>query len=90
MKQVVWKATTPAGTSVTLRVRSGDTDTNFGPWTGYFTKSPADVSKLSATPVKPNPSYYLQVEFTLTNKNKVSTPILHDFGVAYSCYNDPG
>ena len=89
-KQVNWNATTPAGTAVTVRVRSGDTDANFGPWTGYFTKSPADVSKLSATPTKPNPSYYLQVEFTLTNVNKVSSPILHDFGVAYSCYNDPG
>jgi hypothetical protein len=87
---VKWNATTPTGTAVFLRVRSGDSDTTFGSWSSEFNTSPAMFGPKAATPIKPNPSYFLQVEFTLKNTTKQSTPILHDYGVSYFCGNPPG
>jgi hypothetical protein len=89
-KKVTWSATTPAGTAVSLRVRSGDSETTFGSWSKVFAASPADIGPSSSAPIKPNPSKMLQVEFTLTSKNKQATPILHDYGVEYLCITNPG
>jgi hypothetical protein len=80
-----WKATTPAGTSVTLRVRSGDSDTTFGSWSTEFTSPPAEFGPKKAAAISPNPSVYLQVEFTLKNTTKNTTPILHDYGILFYC-----
>jgi len=88
-KQIGWNATTPAGTSITVRARSGDIQTNFGSWTRGFTSSPAVIGPGSSDPVKPNPSNYLQVEITLQSRKSGTTPVLHDLGVAYTCVNTP-
>jgi hypothetical protein len=40
--------------------------------------------------VKPNPSALLQVEFTLTSKDKTTSPTLHDYAVGYTCVNIAG
>jgi hypothetical protein len=82
---VVWNATTPTGTAVTLRVRSGDSDTTWGSWTNEFVSSPADISPKSANAVKPNPAKFLQVEFNLKNTTKDAAPILNSYGVGWSC-----
>ena len=63
--QVIWHATTPPGTGVTLRVRSGDSETTFGSWTNPFTKSPADIAPGSVNAVSPNPSYLMQAELSV-------------------------
>jgi len=88
--QVSWKTTTPPGTEVRLRVRSGNTATSMGSWVGPFKTSPAPLGKTAASPLSPNPAVYLQVEFTLiTNKPKLS-PILHEFSFAFDCTGTPG
>jgi hypothetical protein len=84
-KKVTWNATTPPGTSVQLRVRSGDSETTFGDWTQPIGTSPADISV-----VQPNPSTMLQVEFTLKSADKTHTPILHDYGITYTCISITG
>ena len=78
------------GTAVSLRVRTGDTETTFGSWSKVYTASPADIGPTSAAPIKPNPANMLQVEFTLTSKNKLATPILHDVAINHTCTNTPG
>jgi hypothetical protein len=85
-----WKATTPAGTSIGLRVRSGDSETAMGQWSKEFATSPAEFGPKSANPLSPNPAMYLQVEFTLKNQTKDTTPILHDYSVGFVCGNTPG
>jgi streptogramin lyase len=88
-KQVSWRATTPAGTSVTLRARSGSSDATMGSWLGPHTSSPALLDKGAIIPLSPNPARFLEVEFTLkTDLNSVS-PILHDFDVAFDCTPTP-
>ncbi|MBW2459488.1 MAG: putative metal-binding motif-containing protein, partial [Deltaproteobacteria bacterium] len=63
-KAVTWKATTPAGTAVAVRVRTGDSEISLGPWSQPFMSSPADLSKHT-----PNPAKIIRLEFTLTSKN---------------------
>jgi hypothetical protein len=82
---VHWNATTPAETEVLLRVRTGDSDATFGGWTQPFSASPALIGNASATPVAPNPSRRLQVEFTLKTQDKNVAPTLHDYTVGFSC-----
>jgi hypothetical protein len=89
-KQVSWTATTPGSTSVELRVRSGNTETSLGAWFGPYSSSPALLEKNTTSPLVPNPSVLLQVEFTLKTTNKNVKPTLHDFDVAYSCAGSPG
>ena len=85
--KVIWHATTPPGTDVVLRVRTGDTETTFGSWAGPFNKSPADIAPGAPQAPSPNPSYMMQVEFTLTSADKTTSPTLHDYAVAYTCVN---
>ncbi len=87
---VTWNATTPPGTSVIVRVRSGDSDTTMGQWSKEFASSPAQFGPSSAQPQSPNPATYLQVEFTLKNTTKDTTPILHDYKVSFVCADVPG
>ena len=84
-KRVTWNATTPPGTAVTLRVRTGDTLTTLGTWSGEFSKSPAEIGPGNATAISPNPAEMLQVEFTLSSADKSYSPTLHDYAVAYTC-----
>jgi hypothetical protein len=82
---VNWNATTPPQTEVILRVRSGDSAASFGPWSPEFKASPAQIGKTSSTPIAPNPSTYIEVEFTLRTQDKNVTPILHDYTVGFTC-----
>jgi hypothetical protein len=88
-KRVSWTATTPTGTSVQVRVRSGDSDTTLGQWFGPYQQSPAMLKTGTAAPLDPNPAWIIQVEFTLKTTVKSATPILHDFDVAYDCADIP-
>jgi hypothetical protein len=89
-KQVTWNATTPAGTTISVRVRSGNDEASFGDWIGPVQQSPLLLEKGAQAPLSPNPALILQVEFTLQTSAKAVTPILHDFDVAYSCTDIPG
>jgi len=84
-KRVTWKATTPPGTSVTLRVRTGDTLTTLGSWSNEFSATPAEIGPGNVNAVSPNPAAMLQVEFTLASKDKTYSPTLHEYAVAYTC-----
>jgi len=90
-KSVSWKAdSSPPTTEVLLRVRTGDSLTTMGSWSSTFSTSPADFGPKSSTPITPNPSIYLQVEFTLLSKKKDTSPKLKEYGVSYLCANNPG
>ena len=84
-KNVTWKATTPPGTVVTLRVRSGDSVASMGSWSQAFTVSPADIGPGAAGAITPNPAYLLEVEFALSSADKNISPTLHDYGIGYLC-----
>jgi hypothetical protein len=86
-KQVDWTATTPTSTSISVRVRSGDTETSFGSWSQVFTSSPAAIGPKASGAITPNPSYLLEVEFTLSTSDKSHVPILNDYTVTYTCAN---
>ena len=88
-KVVSWNATTPTNTSVEVRLRSGDDESNMGPWQGPYQTSPVLLDPKSSTPLSPNPAIILQIEFTLKNSSKNDTPILHDFNVSYDCTQAP-
>jgi hypothetical protein len=88
-EQVNWVATTPNGTSLAVRVRSGDTEATLGSWFGPYFKSPARLDSQAATPLAPNPAAILQVEFILKTTVKDASPILHDFSVGFSCMQSP-
>ncbi len=60
-KDVSWNATTPPNTEVILRVRTGDSDATFGPWSQQFNASPAIFVTGAAANVAPNPSVFIQV-----------------------------
>jgi len=83
-KQVLWKATTPTGTSIAVRARSGDSEITFGTWTTAAMQSPAQLEK-GNPPLAPNPTFILEVEFTLKTTVDNLTPILHDFDVTFDC-----
>jgi hypothetical protein len=78
--QLRFKSTVPAGTSLTAQVRKGDAAGVFGSWSTELGTSPADISALA-----PKQAARLQVKFILTSQDKSKTPILHDFGITYSC-----
>jgi len=83
--RVEWDATTPQGTSVALRVRTGDEITSFGDWFGVWDVSPAILEDPPQGPVWPDPARYIQVEFELSSQDQEDTPILHGFSVVRDC-----
>ena len=86
-KTIVWDGTTPPNTSLTARVRTGDTPfpTNlWGGWSNPALASPADISA-----VMPNPAQYLQVEFDFATTDRAATPKLKSFTVYYECGGPP-
>ena len=87
-KRVVWDAVTPPNTSLTARVRLGDTPfpTNmWGLWSNAALASPADI-----TGAMPNPAQYLQVEFDFGTTDRAATPKLKSFTAYYECGGPPG
>lgn len=85
---VLYNATLPGKTAITLRVRSGDTESTLGQWIGPYETSPAELQAGAAMPLAPNPAEILQVEFTLSSGDALTSPTLHDFQVQYSCAKD--
>ena len=84
-EKVIWDADVPANT--TLTVRSGKTavpDASWGPWTGGYTTSPADV-KVAPGPMMPNPAPYMEVEFDFATTDRAATPRLKSMSIAYEC-----
>jgi hypothetical protein len=88
-KSISWKATTPPGTQVLLRLRSGDSDASFGAWSPERGASPVALGAGSPTALAPNPASYLQVEFTLKNETKGSSPVLHEYRLDFACLKAP-
>jgi len=88
-KRLTWKATTPAGTSVSARVRTGDTSIGMGSWAGPYQTSPVLLKTNTTSLVTPNPSVYIQVEFTLTTKDVSISPVVHSYDLAYTCADKP-
>ncbi len=84
-KQLSWKATTPTGTAVTARVRSGDTETAMGLWSSPFQTTPVALKSGTTSKVTPNPSIYLQVELNLTTTNQSISPTVHSYALSYTC-----
>ncbi|HEV8320479.1 MAG TPA: putative metal-binding motif-containing protein [Myxococcota bacterium] len=84
---VTWSSTEPPGTTVTLRVQTGDDPLTIDgqPSAGPYATSPADLLAAPPTPPSPNPADFIQVIFTLTTSIDGVTPVLHDFQVGYAC-----
>jgi len=72
-----WSATTPAGTSVALEVRRGNTPTPDGTWTAYASVATSGASVAGV-------SRYLQYRATLTSSDPAATPSLNDVTVTCS------
>ncbi len=72
-----WTAETPAGTSVTLSVRSGNTATPDGTWTTF---SPiTNGASIGVTGAR-----YLQYQAVLTTSNTDRTPALKEICISYT------
>ncbi len=83
-KRLTYTAITPPKTSVSVRLRSGD-GTTTGKWTKSYSASPVDLK----TQLTPNPSPWLEIDFTLQTDDKQQTPVLKDVKVEYLCVNRP-
>jgi hypothetical protein len=79
-----WNATTPAGTAIEVRVRTGDKTGSTGAWFGPYSASPVSLATIAS-----NPALFMQIEFTLKTQTNGLTPILHDFTAKYSCVPAP-
>jgi hypothetical protein len=75
-----WTAQTPAGTSLSLHVRTGDTPVPDGGWSA-FAPVPSSGSEVGAT------SRYIQYRADLATGDSRVTPVLED--VALSCTSQP-
>ncbi|MCC6746610.1 MAG: putative metal-binding motif-containing protein [Deltaproteobacteria bacterium] len=89
-QSVTWNATAPAGTSVSVRVRTGDSEASMGPWSAPFTSSPAFFGPGSPRAISPNPSAVMHVEVNLASQIKDVTPIVHDYTVGFVCVAKTG
>jgi hypothetical protein len=72
-----WDAALPAGTSLTIQVRTGNTPTPDGTWTAFTTLSASGAS-IGAS------ARYLQYEAQLATTAPGQTPALQDLTVSYS------
>ena len=88
-KELSWSATTPTGTAVTARVRSGDTETAMGLWSSPFQTTPVALMSGTTSKVTPNPSVYLQVELNLTTTDQALSPTVHSYSLSYTCGGVP-
>ncbi len=72
-----WSASTPAGTSLTLSVRTGDTATPDESWSAFnpIASSGGEI---------PGPSRYIQYRAQLSTSDQASTPTLSDVSITYS------
>ena len=84
--KVVWDASVPQGTSLSVKARSADTSMGLdsATYTAPYSMSPGDL-QAAPGPVMPNPSGWLQVEFDLSTTANNVTPALKSFNVVYEC-----
>ena len=73
-----WEATYPAGTAVTVAVRSGNTATPDGTWTVWSSEISGDQGTAIVTDGR-----YWQYRLTLTTSNVFVTPSLHEIIITY-------
>lgn len=87
-ERVEWDAFTPAGTSITLSVRTADDIGTLenAPWIAAWESSPAVLSSPPG-PLDPNPTNYIEVLFELTTQNDDS-PKLKSFEIVAFCEQD--
>ena len=87
-ERVEWDAFTPAGTSITLSVRTADDIGTLenAPWIAAWESSPAVLSSPPG-PLDPNPTNYIEVLFELTTQNDDS-PKLKSFEIIAFCEQD--
>lgn len=81
-KTLTWNANEPPNTNVRVRVRTASSQ--FGLATGtaspWFETSPANIE----APVVPK-SAWLRVEFELTSTDRMTTPVLQSYDLAFHC-----
>lgn len=86
--EVDFDATAPAGTEVQIWVRAGDDLATLGsqPQYGPWTVPPANLQ----VPPGPVPdSRYLQVTLRLISEDRETSPIVHSYGVTWTCPSIP-
>ncbi|MCS6798042.1 MAG: hypothetical protein NZ898_05885 [Myxococcota bacterium] len=83
-ESLTWRATTPPGTSVEMRVRSANSMAALAaqPWRGPWTTSPAN---LQAAPGPVPDGRFLEVEVRLATTDRRTTPRVYDVGVTGGC-----
>lgn len=77
---VSWNADIPSGTSLDIHVRSGNTATPDGTWSG-FTQVPVSGTNLGIE------SRYIQYQAVLATTNSIFSPVLKD--IAFNCNGEP-
>jgi hypothetical protein len=96
---VNFQADTPLNTTVTVKLRSGNTpvpDNTWGPWTADQKSSPIDLRQLLVPnydmnkPAGTMADGYLQIEVDLTTTDRNKTPKLRHVDVAFECGVIPG
>ncbi len=70
-----WTAGLPAGTAITLAVRTGNTPVPDGTWTGF--------TSISNGGVIPGSSRYIQYQAVLSTSDPTASPILQDVTLGY-------
>jgi Domain of unknown function (DUF4082)/IPT/TIG domain/Glycosyl hydrolases family 16 len=73
-----WTSTVPAGTSLAISVRQGNTPTPDGTWTAFSAPLAGSGAAIDGA------SRYLQYRATLATTTPAQTPTLHDLTITYS------
>ena len=78
-----WKADTPAGTNVTVAVRSGNTSEPDETWSNWSAEQTQPQQAVIAAPT----ARFLQYRVTLTTEDPAQTPALHSLVLRYMTTN---
>jgi hypothetical protein len=83
---VRFDADTPAGTRLTIKVRTADDPGALAQasWSAPYAASPADLSA-PAPGIMPNPATWIEVELDLTAMDRSSTPRLKGVEILFEC-----
>jgi hypothetical protein len=78
-----WKADAPAGTTVTVAVRSGNLAEPDETWSDWSSEQTDSQQAIAAAP----PARFLQYRVTLTSTDPAATPAVHGLTLRYSTTN---
>jgi hypothetical protein len=81
---LTWKADTPAGTAVTVAVRSGNLAEPDDTWSDWSAEQTDPQKAVAAAP----PARFLQYRVTLTSTDPAATPAVHGVTLRYSTTNE--